>query len=222
MRIALGALALATGMLPVAARAADDELQQWSNVAISGEVAPRVIAGLELTARFVDDVDRVGVTIIRPTIAYRASDAVTVALGYARQVQRNENAPDLRENRVFQQLVWTPAKIGSVALSTRFRLEQRFVENADETGWRARALVRVQRPVTERVVIYAQGEGFAALNTTDWGARSGFDQSRVGLGFNLRIARAVTIETGYLNRYQRRRGTDRMDHVIPLTLSVTL
>ena len=62
-----------------------------------------------------------------------------------------------------------------------------------------------------------------ALNTTDWGARAGFDQMRNFVGVNFSLSKVVTLETGYQNRYQERRGaTDRMDHIIPITLNIKL
>ena len=221
MRLALAVLALAGG-LPASAQAADDDLQIWSALTVSGAVAPRLTASIELNARLVDNADRLGVILVRPTIAYRASHKITVALGYTRQVQRNPVGSNVRENRIFQQLVWLPGKAGEYAFSTRLRLEQRSIEGADDTGWRARALARVQRPVSRQVAAFAQVEGFIALNDTDWGARSGFDQSRASAGVNIRVSPGLTVETGYLNRYLRRAGADRIDHVVPVILSLAL
>ena len=76
-------------------------------------------------------------------------------------------------------------------------------------------------PNTANFANAAYDELFLNLNSTDWGADSGFDQNRLFVGLNppLDSARSVQAELGYLNRYLKpssRRG--RMDHIVSVNL----
>jgi hypothetical protein len=105
-------------------------------------------------------------------------------------------------------------------VSTRIRLGQRFVRPGRNVGWRYRQLVRVQIPLRQAgPAIVVQAEPFFALNSTDWGARAGFDQVRTMIGVNVPIAKSFTIESGYQLQYVRGAASDRLNHIVPITLS---
>ena len=61
--------------------------------------------------------------------------------------------------------------------------------------------------------------GFAALNSTDWGQRAGFDQLRSFVGGEIKLMGKSTAEIGYLNQLiNQRSGNQRMNHVASITL----
>lgn len=61
-------------------------------------------------------------------------------------------------------------------------------------------------------------ETFVQLNDTDWGARSGIDQTRTFVGIGLPVGSRVTIEPGYLNQIVYRPGPNRMNHIAALNV----
>jgi Protein of unknown function (DUF2490) len=219
LKLVLGTL-LAT---PVAAHAATEDFQTWNGLNFSTHVAKNVPITLELNGRMVDDSSRLGVTVFRPAIGYKISDSVTVFLGYTHQKTINDGRADVNENRIHQQLNWRVGKIGKATLNLRARLEQRWINGSSDMGWRVRERLQLQIPLKpKKTNLVVSNELLFSLNTTNWGARAGFDQMRNFIGVNFPIGKGLTLETGYQNRYQVRRGSaDRMDHIIPITLSIS-
>jgi hypothetical protein len=159
--------------------------------------------------------------LVRPGLGY-AFDPRTVGwLGYA---WIRSELPDGRyttENRVWQQLTWSP-DVDLFGLASRTRLEQRFPEDRSETGWRFRQFFKMSQPLSEgsRISLVGYDEVFFDLNDTDWGQRSGFSQNRLfaGLGWRPEALGGATFELGYLNQYLRRPGEDGMYHILSCNL----
>jgi Protein of unknown function (DUF2490) len=217
-------LVLGTALaMPVAAHAATEDFQTWNTFNLSTNIAKNVPVTLELSGRIVDDSSRLGVVIFRPAIGYKISDRVTIFLGYTHQKTINNGRADVDENRIHQQLNWRIGKIGKATLNSRTRLEQRWIEGAKDLGWRVRERLQLQIPLKpKKTNLVISNEMLFSLNSTDWGARAGFDQMRNFVGVNVPVGKGMTLETGYQNRYQERRGAaDRMDHIIPITLNVS-
>ncbi len=208
--------------LPLNVQAATtDDFQIWSSFQASGSISGKVVGGLELSGRFVDNAGRLGVAIVRPTIGYKLNDAVTVNLGYVHQTTVNQNRRDAQENRVFQQVNWTMGKIGKGTVSSRTRFEQRFVNTGSDTGLRFRVQMKYSLPLkAKHTNLILSSEPLFALNTTDWGQRAGIDQWRNFIGVNFPVAKKLTLETGFQHRYQKRfNQPDRSDFIVPLTLA---
>lgn len=104
------------------------------------------------------------------------------------------------ENRIYQQYLYRN-KLGSNALTHRFRLEERFFPN--EFGLRARYFISVQKPLynknvaKNRTYLSAYNELFMNLNGVQ------FDRNRLygGLGYGLN--ESLRIETGYMIQAQK-------------------
>ena len=138
--------------------------------------------------------------------------------------QHNNPAPGITsdEHRFWQQLMAPVVRRNNgFALVTRWRLEQRTFENASDLGWRMRMLWRVQQPLDGPGTAgpLAWSETFLALNSTDWGARGGFDQQRSFVGWLQPVGRRLNLEAGYLHQHVRRPGPDAGNHVLSLTLN---
>lgn len=209
---------------PFRAVAATDDFQIWTSLNIGGNLSDKVVANMEVASRFDRDASHLNVLVARPTIGYRLSDAVVVHIGYAFQKTIVDGRADVNENRFFQQTNWRVGKIGRATLASRTRIELRTVEGRNDTGWRLRQRLQLQIPTrTKGVNVIVSSEALFALNSTDWGARAGFDQMRNFVGVSLPLSKALTLETGYQHRYQRRVGqADRSDHIVPVTISVRL
>jgi hypothetical protein len=89
-------------------------------------------------------------------------------------------------------------------------------------GWRLREMLRYEKPLkpgTNAVNALIYGEGFVALNNTDWGAKGGFDQMRSFVGAELGLGGASTAEVGYMNQYIKQPGGNaRVNHIASITL----
>ncbi|MCH2174044.1 DUF2490 domain-containing protein, partial [Myxococcota bacterium] len=206
----LTALAVA-GLFASSARAAvEHQAAGWLMLAGMGSfesISPewsRVRWTFDGQARFFDSTNGLGQTIVRPGIGWALSESTTVWVGYGWIRDYPAGRSDIDENRLWQQLLWNGG-VGGWSIQSRTRLEQRFLDTGDDVGWRFREFVKVLYPLLEsnRLRFAAYNELFLNLNSTDWGADSGFDQNRLFVGLNAPVnsARTVQAELGYLNRY---------------------
>lgn len=192
-------LAFATFFAAPNASAQNDN-QVWTAVFTNGAIEKdsKALLWFDGHARFSEDASRLGVSIIRPGVGYKLSDRVSLWAGYARVVSRADGRANINENRIWQQATYTIASGDWGVLSGRTRLEQRFLNTGSETGHRVRQFFRWRKPVSERWTATVWNETFIALNDTDFGARSGFDQNRLFLGMRWRAFNNVSLEGGYL------------------------
>lgn len=203
-----------------------DDFQLWSAFSASGPVSDdsRVLVWFDGHARFRDDASDLGVSIIRPGLGWRVSDDVSVWAGYARVVSRQEGVPAAKENRIWQQATYRLGGALGGTVSGRTRLEQRLFESGEDTSWRARQMVRYARPFADTPFsAVVSNETFIAFNDTDWGAASGYDQSRNFIGVGYKAAGNVNLESGYmLNHIARENAPDAFNHVLSVSLSLSL
>ena len=73
-------------------------------------------------------------------------------------------------------------------------------------------------PGSDRLTLVAWDEVFIHLNSTDFGARSGFNQNRVFVGFGFKwdpTTPTSRVEIGYLNQYINIGACpDRSNHIL--------
>jgi hypothetical protein len=216
-----GTAALVALLIPIHATAADNDAEAWLVGTANGSLSGKLLGTLELGARHSNDPTRRLTTLFRPSLGYQVTPKVSLWLGYARFNVYPDDRPAILENRLFQQVSWSIGRVAGGSLTSRTRLEQRMFEGRDDTGWRARQNLRWVRPIgADGVSAVLSSEVFVALNSTDFGARAGFDQSRNFVGANLPLAKGLSIEGGYMHRYVRRVGiSDRIDHILPVTIA---
>ena len=219
--IALSPLAIAAlAAAPVRAETRHDG-QVWQQTVAQGAVSGYLLYFVELQPRFGNDASELSQMMLRGAAGVKVSDTVSLYQGYANVRTQPAGGNETREHRSFQQVSWSLGNPGGVALSSRTRIEQRWLSNGDDTGWRLRQMIRAAVPVKDgsKVALLGWVEGFAALNDTDWGARSGLDRVRGFAGVELPLSGKSTIETGYLNQYVRTAaGPNQMDHVFTVNL----
>jgi len=161
--------------------------------------------------------------LIRPGIGYALTDHSTVYIGYAHVTNYPVAGDTIHENRMWQQYQWSgPTPLG--AFTSRTRLEQRWQDNGDDTGGRFRQFFKFNWPFSfhPAASFVAWDEMFVHLNTTDWGARQGFDQNRGFAGIGYRWTPQILTEVGYLNQFINTANTDRMNHILSLNLFLDL
>lgn len=214
--IARSVLAAVPLFLAAAAQAQTREDEQlWLIGTVMKTEASGVAWFAEIQPRFGDGASELQQLILRPAIGYKLSDALTVYAGYAHVALPRADA-DRNEDRGFAQASWTVGRIGRGTLSSRTRLELRDLSNGRDTGWRGREMLRFVHPIAppDRVRALVSAEAFWAFNTTDWGARRGFDQLRSFAGVEVPIGGRNTLELGYLNQLIDDPGpARRMNHV---------
>lgn len=215
------ALTLCLAALPARADTSSDE-QLWVNLTAMGSVSGDLVYFAEWQPRMGDGVSRLDQMLLRGAVGWKLSSDVTLYQGYAHVVVPLEGRRDVNEERSFQQLSWTLGKPWGGELSSRTRLEQRWRSDGDDMGWRLREMLRYEKPLkpgSNAVNALAYSEAFVALNSTNWGAKGGFDQIRTFLGAELGLKGASTIELGYLNQViDQRGGRTRINHVASISL----
>jgi len=171
--------------------------------------------------RYLDDSGGYNQSIIRPALGYAINPNTALWWGYAWINELpTSGAPAFNENRMWEQLTWS-RKCQRASMLSRTRLEQRFVETGDDTGWRFRQLVKVDRPLDfqPRLSLVAWDEAFFDLNSTDWGQQGSFSQNRlfIGMGWKFSGKNKPKIEVGYLNQFLRRQSAvDQSNHIASL------
>lgn len=173
-------------------------------------------------ARFLDDADGFNQSIVRPGLGWTLNKKATLWAGYAWIRTSPLSGSDFDENRLWQQLTYTE-RCEPFTFGLRSRLEQRFLETGDETGWRFRQFfsMRHDLPKCEHIKLVAWDELFVNLNDTDFGARSGLDQNRlfVGLGFQHDPNSDLRTEVGYLNQTINTPSTvNRSHHILSINV----
>lgn len=179
---------------------AQSDNQAWTAIFTNGSIdkSGKALFWFDGHARFSEDASRLGVSIIRPGVGYKVNQQLSLWAGYARVVNRADGRADIKENRIWQQATYTIASGNWGILSGRTRFEFRFLNTGSETGYRLRQFFRWRKPLNERWTATAWNETFIALNDTDFGARSGFNQNRFFAGLRWRAFNNVSLEGGYL------------------------
>lgn len=178
---------------------------------------------MEGQGRFFNDSSRLGQSLIRPGVGYKLSDNSSAWLGYAWIYTRPQDSSSTDEHRIWQQFSWADGYDWG-NLFTRTRLEQRFLNNGDDTGWRFRQFAKYTHPLfSNRIYASIWDEVFVNINSTDWGAENGFGQNRAfaGIGAFVDSARHYRIELGYMNQFiNTANGKDEMNHILSCNLFI--
>ncbi|MEO1043054.1 MAG: DUF2490 domain-containing protein [Pseudomonadota bacterium] len=200
----------------------ESDVQSWNAIAIAGPIQDdsRLLVWFDGHARFRDDASELRVTIVRPALGWRAHDKIDLWAGYARVVSRQDAIPDVTEDRAWQQATFAIPSVLGGSMSGRSRLEQRFRETGDDTGWRFRQFIRWGKRIDSTdFSLVVWDELFVNLNEADWGQREGFNQNRLFVGGAWHLGDRARLEGGYLNNVLDTPGTDEQtNHNISLTL----
>ena len=216
-------------LMPFASPAAWAEVQEdfriWGNVTARGNFGPldpdlkRWRWWMEVQPRSRESGKEMDQLLIRPGIGYALTDHSTLWMGYAHVTNYPVVGDEIHEHRFWQQYTWSgPTFLG--AFSSRTRFEQRWQDNGNDTGGRFRQFFKFNWPFSfhPAASFVAWDEMFVHLNTTDWGARQGFDQNRGFAGLGYRWQPQILTEIGYLNQYINTANTDRMNHILSVNL----
>ena len=221
----IAALIMATITFGLAQAETDDDQGLWFLALAQGsfgsaeQASSKLRWWLDVQSRFSNDADGFTQGIVRPGIGYALNDNTTLWLGYGWIPTSPVSGQDYDEQRIWQQLIWSKP-LNGISFSSRTRLEQRFREGSNDTGWRLRQFLKATYalPAKPNVSLVGYDELFFGLNDTDWGASSGFDRNRLFLGVGWRLGKSGnSLEIGYLNQYiDKTTGNDLMEHILSL------
>src|SRR5205085_4439096 len=133
LSILSGALAL-TIAAPASAKSDD---QFWGNLNVTVKIGDRWRVQEELTTRFSDNRNGLYEIESNTLLGYRLNKVVTLWAGYTHDPQYSAGDFTRMEHRAREQVTFDGfTKIGPGKLSARLRLEQRWRQGLDGTGWR--------------------------------------------------------------------------------------
>lgn len=206
-------------------KAAAQDTQLWTALFANGPVKDdsKVLLWFDGHARYSEDVTRLGVSILRPGIGYKLNQRISVWVGYANVISRADGRDNITDNRIWQQATYTLANGEWGSFSGRTRLEQRFLNTGNDTGFRLRQFFRYAKPIPDtKWTLTGWNEVFIHLNDTDFGANAGFDQSRTFLGLRYKPTNKIALEGGYLlNQIGIQNAGDQFNHNVSISISTS-
>lgn len=220
MRLILAPL-LAIPALAIAAPAiASEDTQHWETLNVTVSLPDDFKLNSETTMRSGDER---GFYEIESSLmaGKKVSKNVTVWAGYVFNPTYNHGDFRVREHRFRQQVNFdNVARIGKVKLAGRVRMEERWREGRDGTGWRLRPQVKASMPLVGKTNFVLSHESFINLNTTSFQTVGGYERMRNSAVVNVPLAKNLAVDVGYLNQHGFvRGGADTSDHVLTVGLS---
>jgi hypothetical protein len=151
--------------------------------------------------------------LVRVGANYHASDRTLLTLGYG-FIDSYSNGDFFPEQRIYEQLQLR-GELGRVALTHRYRLEQRWVQLAGSSNYtymnRIRYMLRGTLPLKgpsldpNEPYVSAYNEIFLGFGNN---VPNIFDQNRLYAALGYRFSRQASVETGYMYQIvQQRNGT---------------
>lgn len=207
----------------VPAKAATDD-QLWTTGSASVKLSDHWRLSQELTARFSDKRNGLYEIESNTLLGYRLNNTVTLWAGYTHDPQYAAGNFTIMEHRAREQVTFDNiARIGAGKLSARVRLEQRWRENVDGTGWRVRPYLKYSLPIAGKTALNVSSEPFLNLNSTSFQRQTGLDRVRNLVTISTPLAKGVSGEAGYMNQHGFvRGGPDTSDNIAYFALSLSL
>lgn len=149
------------------------DFRVWSPVFLTVKLPSSFLAYMEVNPRFadLDDAGHIDQLLLRPAFGYQLTENLSIWQGYAwvgnfNQRHTPPQSPFFEENRIYQQINYTP-KFESFKILSRTRLEERWIEHADGTALRFRTMLRgaYPLPMAPEWALVGYEEIFVNLNT---------------------------------------------------------
>jgi hypothetical protein len=222
--LAIGISAIAAAV-PAPALAREDE-QLWTAANANVKLGDKWRLQQELITRFSDNRNGLYEVESVTLLGYRLAKNVTLAGGYVHNPQYSGGDFTVMEHRFREQITFDNVlQVGPGKLSARMRVEQRWREHIDGTGWRLRPYVKYSMPLGKgsKTSLTLSNETFINLNRTPFQGQNGLDRMRNLIAINTPLTKTISAEVGYLNQHGFvRHGEDTSDNVLSLSLSLNL
>ncbi len=187
-------LALMLVLASAPAVASSDGGELWLNPSVSFDIDKDTGVEIETAQRLRNaDDDRVDTYFVRFWLNQKMAENLTLSGAIERRI--NNGGSD--ETRLIQQMTTSHGY-----LRTRLRLEQRFVDSADQTGLRVRPRLGVAVPIDadERWTFRTDAEMFLTLQSTSNGGDTGLTGLRTQMGIGYDVTPKLTVSAGYLRQ----------------------
>jgi hypothetical protein len=221
--IALAALAATVTATPALAKS---DSQIWTNGVVNVKLSEHWRLSEELTARFSDNRNGLYEIESNTLLGYRVSKVTTLWAGYTHDPQYAGGLGDftVMEHRAREQVTFDGfARLGKGKLNGRIRLEQRWRDHVDGTGWRIRPYLKYSLPIAGKTAINLSTEPFFNLNTTPFQGRTGLDRVRNLVTISTPLTKTLSGEAGYMNQHGFvRGGPDTSDNIAYFGLALSL
>jgi hypothetical protein len=180
--------------------ALENDLGLWTPVYIKLPVTKKLQTQLEINPRIQENVSDFNQLLIRPSVGYQVTKHLSLWQGYAWIT--NYIPKFVSEQRLWEQILYE-REFGRWGLSSRTRLEERFIQNVHGVPVRFREMLRAQYTLDKKknwaFVVY--DESFINLSTHFRGPQAGVDQNRFFVGLNRKVTKYANVEGGYLMQY---------------------
>lgn len=212
------------GLAVSATSQASDNSGIWvSNTLQTDFGGSHYLAFLELQPRSKNDNEDFSQLIIRPFVGYKVNKNLSLWLGFAWQGEYDpKNEFDLATKDIVEQVQWSDNITPALNFQYRFRLEQRFFQDAD-LSHRMRHRFRVQYSVPDsKLYLLAFDELFVYFNSVNSGrlehsVQTGVNQNRSYVGIGYKLSTGINIDTGYQLQYVNNFGTEDIYNHVWLT-----
>lgn len=224
MKCAAALLAGSTICIVASPASAKSDHQLWTIPSATVKLSDRWRLSEEVAFRFSDNRNGLYEIESNTLLGYRLNKVVTVWGGYTHDPQYAAGHFSVMEHRTREQVTFDAfAQIGRGKLSGRLRLEQRWREHVDGTGWRLRPYLKYSLPIAGKTALNLSNETFVDLNTTLFQRKAGIDRMRNLISISTPLSKALTGEVGYMNQHGFvRDGPDTSDHIAYFALAVSL
>lgn len=198
--------------------------QVWGNANVTVKLSDHWRLQEEATIRFSDNRNGLYEIESNTLLGYRLNKVVTVWAGYTHNPQYASGDFTVMEHRAREQVTFDGfAMIGKGKLNGRIRLEQRWREHADGTGWRVRPYLKYSLPIAGKTALNLSSEPFFNLNTTTFQRKSGLDRMRNLVTVSTPLTKNLSGEIGYMNQHGFVSGApDTSDNIAYFGLAMSL
>ena len=203
-------------------KAVENDLGLWTPTWITLPINKKVSSLLEISPRSQDNVTQFNQLFIRPALIYHLNDKLSLWQGYSWDPLFH---PFKNEQRVWQQIQLNE-NFKKYSLESRFRLEERFIEDVSGSPVRGRyrlgAWIPLDKDKIWKFVLW--DEVWFNFNSRQNGPQAGYDRNWLFAGINKKFSKAVTLEGGYMFQYVNNQSSkqDLLNHVILVNLYITL
>lgn len=220
-------------IVPAKLFAQDNQFSGWAALFHSQKLSEHWGYSFDGQFRSHDQISYLKNVLLRPSANYYFAKNKVGALGYAYIATNGRTASGDKtfrpEHRIWQQYTYSHKMGKSIAVSHRFRLEQRFLgntaanKNDNYFAQRFRYFARGVIPFKNDSAVFSKGpflalqnEVFVNVQHKNKVNKHFFDQNRAYVAVGYRISKMIDVETGYLNQYIKQAESYTLNHVAQL------
>jgi len=217
-------LLLVGAAMPAPAFAAKSDTQLWTNGNVTVKLGDHWRVSEEMTARWSDNRNGLYEVESNSLLGYRLTKIVTFWAGYTHNPQYSAGDFTVMEHRAREQVTLDGlAMLGKGKLNGRIRLEQRWREHVDGTGWRLRPYLKYSLPIAGKTALNVSTEPFFNFNMTPFQKRTGLERMRNLVTISTPLTKTFSGEVGYMNQHGFvKNGPDTSDDIAYFGLALSL